>query len=256
MGLSAINEKSSAKKKILIVEDDDGVAEALSYNLQWNGYHVDSIADGAIALKTVQQEPPDLLILDIALPTMNGLDVCREVRRASGTKALPILMLTARGHEIDKEVGLDAGADDYVTKPFERHELLARVRALLRRSRFVAPDGSEPSKEEVVAAPDVKSEVIVIDHMKIDVTGRRLTCRGQEIDLTFRQFELLLYLIRNRGIVLTRDQLLQYVWGYDYVGDPRTLDVHIHWLRENIEDDPKHPYFIQTVRGIGYCFKA
>ena len=255
MGLSTTHERPSMKKKILIVEDDDGVAEALSYNLQWNGFQVDAIADGAVALKTVQQEPPDLLILDIALPTMNGLDVCREVRKAHSTKTLPILMLTARGHEIDKEVGLDAGADDYVTKPFERRELLARVRALLRRSRFVAPDRAEPSKEEA-KVPAVKPEVIVIEHMEIDVTGRRLTCRGQELDLTFRQFELLLYLVRNRGIVLERDQLLQYVWGYDYIGDPRTLDVHIHWLRESIEDDPKNPRFIQTVRGIGYCFKA
>ena len=231
-------------KKILIVEDDDVVTEAISYNLEWNGYQVEAAADGISALKIVQREPPDLIILDIALPKKNGLDLCREIRHAENTAKLPIIMLTARGSEIDKEVGLDAGADDYVTKPFQRSELLARVRALLRRSAY-NPEKKEAEQQSILTAGPVR----------IDLTGRNATCREKPLDLTYRQFELLVYLIRNRNVVLTRDQLLEYVWGYDYIGDPRTLDVHIHWLREFIEEDPKNPRFIQTVRGIGYCFR-
>ena len=231
-------------KKILIVEDDDVVTEAISYNLEWNGYQVEAAADGLSALKIVQREPPDLIILDIALPKKNGLDLCREIRHAENTAKLPIIMLTARGSEIDKEVGLDAGADDYVTKPFQRSELLARVRALLRRSAY------NPEKKETE-----QQSILIAGPVRIDLTGRNVTCREKPLDLTYRQFELLVYLIRNRNVVLTRDQLLEYVWGYNYTGDPRTLDVHIHWLREFIEEDPKNPRFIQTVRGIGYCFR-
>ncbi len=231
-------------KKILIVEDDDVVTEAISYNLEWNGYQVEAAADGLSALKLVQTEPPDLIILDIALPKKNGLELCRELRHTEQTAKLPIIMLTARGSEIDKEVGLDAGADDYVTKPFQRSELLARVRALLRRSAYT-PEKKEPEQQSILTAGPVR----------IDLTGRDASCRDKPLDLTYRQFELLVYLMRNRNVVLTRDQLLEYVWGYDYIGDPRTLDVHIHWLREFIEEDPKNPRFIQTVRGVGYCFR-
>ena len=231
-------------KRILIVEDDDVVTEAISYNLEWNGYQVEAAADGLSALRLVQKEPPDLIILDIALPKKNGLDLCREIRHAENTAKLPIIMLTARGSELDKEVGLDAGADDYVTKPFQRSELLARVRALLRRSAY-NPEKKEVEQQSNLAAGPVR----------IDLTGRNVTCRDKPLDLTYRQFELLVYLMRNRNVVLTRDQLLEYVWGYDYIGDPRTLDVHIHWLREFIEEDPKNPRFIQTVRGVGYCFR-
>lgn len=231
-------------KKILIVEDDDVVTEAISYNLEWNGYQVEAAADGLSALKLVQREPPDLIILDIALPKKNGLELCREIRHTEQTAKLPIIMLTARGSELDKEVGLDAGADDYVTKPFQRSELLARVRALLRRSAYT-PEKKETEQQSILTAGPVH----------IDLTGRNATCRDKPLDLTYRQFELLVYLVRNRNVVLTRDQLLEYVWGYDYIGDPRTLDVHIHWLREFIEEDPKNPRFIQTVRGVGYCFR-
>ncbi len=231
-------------KKILIVEDDEVVTEAISYNLEWNGYQVEAAADGLSALKLVQTEPPDLIILDIALPKKNGLELCRELRHTEQTAKLPIIMLTARGSEIDKEVGLDAGADDYVTKPFQRSELLARVRALLRRSAYT-PEKKEPEQQSILTAGPVR----------IDLTGRNAICRDKPLDLTYRQFELLVYLMRNRNVVLTRDQLLEYVWGYDYIGDPRTLDVHIHWLREFIEEDPKSPRFIQTVRGVGYCFR-
>ncbi len=232
-------------KKILIVEDDDVVTEAISYNLEWNGYQVEAATDGLSALRLVQKEPPDLIILDIALPKKNGLDLCRELRHAQNTANLPILMLTARGSEADKEVGLDAGADDYVTKPFQRSELLARVRALLRRAAY-KPETKDidPQQLQLVAGP-----------VSIDLTGRSVICRGKTLDVTYRQFELLVYLIRNRKIVLTRDKLLEYVWGDEYIGDPRTLDVHIHWLREFIEEDPKNPRFIQTIRGVGYCFR-
>ncbi len=243
-------------KKILIVEDDDVVAEALTYNLEWNGYQVIKSVDGASALKLVQEEAPDLLILDIALPKKNGLDLCRELRRTHNTAKLPIIMLTARGSELDKEIGLDAGADDYITKPFQRNELLARVRALLRRVSYPPLEKSGVATHEENGPKDGQQHAILqAGPVEIDLTGRRVTCRGRLLELTFRQFELLAYLIRNQGIVLTRDQLLSYVWGYDYSGDPRTLDVHIHWLREYIEEDPKNPQFIQTVRGIGYCFR-
>jgi len=232
-------------KKILIVEDDDVVTEAISYNLEWNGYQVEAAADGLSALKLVQKEPPDLIILDIALPKKNGLDLCREIRQTHTTAKLPILMLTARGSEADKEVGLDAGADDYVTKPFQRSELLARVRALLRRAAYT------PEKKEA----EQSSSQLVAGPVCVDLTGRSVSCRGKILEVTYRQFELLVCLIRNRNVVLTRDKLLEYVWGYEYIGDPRTLDVHIHWLREFIEEDPKNPRFIQTIRGVGYCFR-
>jgi two-component system alkaline phosphatase synthesis response regulator PhoP len=248
------------KNKILLVEDDDIVAEAVTYNLIWDGFQVSTVVDGASALKSVKEELPDLVILDIALPLMNGLEVCRELRKASNTATLPIIMLTARGREIDKEAGLDAGADDYVTKPFERRELLARVRAVLRRAQYapVLPGGQVALDEPEVSEspPPPKEPPLVAGPLMIDLAGRSVTCRDKQLDLTYRQFELITYLVRNRGIVLTRDQLLAHVWGRDYEGvDPRTLDVHIHWLREFIEEDPRNPRFIETVRGIGYRFR-
>jgi DNA-binding response OmpR family regulator len=245
------------KHKILLVEDDDIVAEAVSYNLMWNGYEVDTVVDGVSALKRVKEGSPDLVILDIALPHMNGLEVCRELRRASGTATLPIIMLTARGREIDKEAGLDAGADDYMTKPFERRELLARVRAVLRRAQY-APHQRPVREDRIEEQPEPTPVVppLVAGPVTIDLTGRRVTCNGKELDLTYLQFELLTYLVRNRGIVLTRAQLLHHVWGHDHDDkEQRTLDVHIHWLREFIEEDPKNPRFIETIRGTGYRFR-
>jgi DNA-binding response OmpR family regulator len=242
------------KDRILLVEDDDIVAEAVTYNLMWNGFQVSTVVDGVSALKMVQEEPPDLVILDIALPHLNGLEVCREIRKASSTASLPIIMLTARGREIDKEAGLDAGADDYITKPFARHELLARVRAVLRRAHK-SVDSRPASSLPISDFPTPAKEEITIGSLYIDLAGRCVTNNGKEVILTYRQFELLAYLVRNRGIVLTRDQLLNHIWGYDYDGDPRTLDVHIHWLREFLEEDPKNPHLIETVRGIGYRFR-
>ena len=241
-------------RKILVVDDEAVLVEAIAYNLQQAGYQVITAADGASALEAARREQPDLLVLDIMLPEVDGLEVCRQLRREQTTATLPILMLTARGDEIDKVVGLEVGADDYVTKPFGRRELLARVRALLRRADY-------PSASDEVSAGQAGSEVpranreLLAGPIRIDLAGRRVNCRGQNIDLQPKQFDLLAYLVRNRGTVLTRDQLLHNVWGYDYAGDTRTVDVHVRWLREKIEEDPATPRLIQTVRGVGYCFR-
>ncbi len=191
------------------------------------------------------------------LPEMDGLEVCRQLRREKNTATTPIMMLTAKGDEIDKVVGLEVGADDYVTKPFGRRELLARVRALLRRAEY-APAGAveerAPQEQAVSEVPRANRE-LVAGPLRIDLAGRRVFCRGQEFELQPKQFDLLAFLVRNRGTVLTRDQLLHNVWGYDYAGDTRTVDVHIRWLREKIEEDPANPRLIQTVRGVGYAFR-
>jgi DNA-binding response OmpR family regulator len=236
-------------RKILVVDDEMVLVETIAYNLEQAGYRVITAADGDSALQVAHRETPDLIILDIMLPEMDGLEVCRQLRRESNTAATPIMMLTAKGDEIDKVVGLEVGADDYVTKPFGRRELLARVRALLRRTDYSPPaaeasNGDPRSHRELTAGP-----------LRIDLDGRRVYCRGQELALQPKQFELLAYLVRNRGTVLTRDQLLHNVWGYDYAGDTRTVDVHVRWLREKLEEDPANPRLIQTVRGVGYCFR-
>ncbi|GHO86804.1 response regulator transcription factor [Dictyobacter formicarum] len=246
-------------RKILVVDDEAVLIEAIAYNLEQSGYQVVTAMDGMSALEMARKEHPDLIVLDIMLPGMDGLEVCRQLRREDRTAAVPIIMLTAKGEEIDKVVGLEVGADDYVTKPFGRRELLARVRALLRRVDYpvvqeerttpqdAATDngGIIPPRSELVAGP-----------LRIDQAGRRVNCRGQDLDLQPKQFDLLTYLVRNRGTVLTRDQLLHNVWGYDYAGDTRTVDVHVRWLREKLEEDPASPKLIQTVRGVGYVFRS
>jgi DNA-binding response OmpR family regulator len=241
-------------RKILVVDDEQVLVETMAYNLEQAGYLVTTAADGSTALEAARRETPDLIILDIMLPEMDGLEVCRQLRRESSTAMTPIMMLTAKGDEIDKVVGLEVGADDYVTKPFGRRELLARVRALLRRADYPSASddhaAQEPSGE--VARPNRE---LVAGPLRIDLAGRRVNCRGQDLELQPKQFDLLTYLVRNRGTVLTRDQLLQNVWGYDYVGDTRTVDVHVRWLREKLEEDPANPRLIQTVRGVGYCFR-
>ena len=241
-------------RKILVVDDEAVLVETIAYNLEQAGYQVITAADGASALQAAHREVPDLIILDIMLPEMDGLEVCRQLRRESGTATTPIMMLTAKGDEIDKVVGLEVGADDYVTKPFGRRELLARVRALLRRADYVPLAGEQPTNETKNEVPRANRE-LVAGPLRIDLAGRRVNCRGQELDLQPKQFELLTYLVRNRGTVLTRDQLLHNVWGYDYTGDTRTVDVHVRWLREKLEEDPANPRLIQTVRGVGYCFR-
>lgn len=239
--------------KILVVDDELVLLETIAYNLEQEGYRVFTAADGASALEAAHREKPDLIILDLMLPVIDGLEVCRQLRREDDMAHTLILMLTAKSEEIDKVVGLEVGADDYVTKPFGRHELLARVRALLRRLNKV----SAPSEEGAgVGHKEARRpRILEIGPLRLDVDGRQVHCRGQEIELQPKQFELLKYLMQNRGTVLTRDQLLQNVWGYDYVGDTRTVDVHVRWLREKLEEDPANPRLIQTVRGVGYCFR-
>lgn len=241
-------------RKILVVDDEAVLVETLAYNLEQAGYQVMTAADGASALDVARREKPDLIILDLMLPEMDGLEVCRQLRRESSTAITPILMLTAKGEEIDKVVGLEVGADDYVTKPFGRREILARVRALLRRAEYTPAPEEQPAQEPQQEVPRTTRE-LAVGPLRIDLAGRRVNCRGQDLELQPKQFDLLTYLVRNRGTVLTRDQLLHNVWGYDYAGDTRTVDVHVRWLREKLEEDPANPKLIQTVRGVGYAFR-
>ncbi len=241
-------------RKILVVDDEAVLLETMAYNLEQAGYQVITVSDGASALEAARRESPDLIILDIMLPEMDGLEVCRLLRRENSTATTPIMMLTAKSDEIDKVVGLEVGADDYVTKPFGRRELLARVRALLRRAEYVPASKERSEAEDEHEVVRARRE-LVAGPLRIDLAGRRVICRGHELELQPKQFDLLTYLVRNRGTVLTRDLLLQNVWGYDYVGDTRTVDVHIRWLREKLEEDPANPRLIQTVRGVGYRFQ-
>lgn len=244
-------------RKILVVDDEPVLVETIAYNLKQAGFQVTTALDGSSGLEAARREKPDLIILDIMLPEMDGLEVCRQLRREGPTSTTPIMMLTARGEEIDKVVGLEVGADDYVTKPFGRRELLARVRALLRRSEYApAYEGQNGQQNSTgVGEPRRSDRELLAGPIRIDLAGRRVNCRGKDLELQPKQFDLLAYLVRNRGTVLTRDQLLHNVWGYDYAGDTRTVDVHVRWLREKIEQDPADPKLIQTVRGVGYCFR-
>jgi DNA-binding response OmpR family regulator len=223
--------------KILVVEDDTGLREALAFNLLHEGYTVLSATNGLQAIEVARREQPAVVILDLMLPDLDGLSVCRSLRREPDTAEVAILILTARTGEVDKIVGLETGADDYLTKPFSLGELLARVRAMLRRARSTAP-------RDVLHAGD----------LTLDLITRRAVRHNQELALTPKEFSLLAELMRHRGAVLSRDLLLDRVWGYDFFGDTRTVDVHVRWLREKIESDPAHPTRIQTVRGLGYRF--
>jgi two-component system, OmpR family, response regulator len=229
-----------ADKKILIVEDDATLNGILQYNLKNEGYTVFSVSDGAQALDSAKNNQPDLILLDVMLPTMNGFEVCRILRQSSD---VPILILTAKDDEIDKVVGLDLGADDYITKPFKMRELLARVRALLRRSGITASHNHTPSET-----------IIKFNDLEIDTLRHKASLKGNILELTPKEFDLLTFLAQNKGIVFNREQLLEKVWGYDYPGDTRTVDVHIRWLRQKIENDPDKPSTLITIRGIGYRF--
>jgi len=224
---------------ILLVEDEPILADTLRYNLEHEGYAVLVAGDGVKALELARQKQPDLLILDVMLPRLDGFSVCRILR---GESDLPIIMLTARQDEIDRIAGLELGADDYVVKPFSLGELLARVRAILRRGRR----GDADMQREVLQASD----------LKVDTGSRRVWRGNGETTLSAKEFDLLVCLMRNRGLALSRDLLLERVWGYDFLGDSRTVDVHVRWLREKIEPDPSQPVFIHTVRGTGYRFEA
>lgn len=226
---------------ILVVEDETNVLETLAYNLSEEGYQVLTAADGEEALELMRSQRPDLIVLDIMLPKLDGLSVCRMVRKDPEVAHIPIIMLTARGTQGDKMIGLDSGADDYITKPFGLGEFLARVRAVLRRT----PTQQHIEREELVAGD-----------LRVDLTARRIYRGNVEVRLSHKEFELLTELMRNQGAVLSRDLLLTRVWDYDYYGDKRTVDVHIRWLREKIEEDPSNPTRIVTVRGVGYRFEG
>ncbi len=224
-------------KKILVVDDEKPIAEILRYTLEQEGYLVSVAYDGDEALQLLRREQPALVLLDVMLPKKDGFAVCREIRASSN---VPIIMLTAKDTELDKVLGLELGADDYVTKPFSSREVVARVRAQLRR----AQSGSKETGE-TLACQD-----LVVD------TGRMEVYRnGASIDLTYREYLLLVYLMRNAGYVIRREKLLEEVWGYDFFGDERTVDVTIRRLREKIEDDPSQPKLIKTKRGVGYFIR-
>jgi DNA-binding response OmpR family regulator len=222
--------------KILAVEDDANLLATLEYNLRREGHDVVTASDGEQALTVARGEKPDLIILDIMLPGLSGFEICRILRKETN---VPILMLTAKVDETDKIVGLEIGADDYVTKPFSMRELTARVSAMLRRSRMAE-----------IQPPDVR--LMRIGDIQIDTGRHSVTLREATLELTPKEFELLAFLAKNKGLVFTREQLLEKVWGYDFAGDTRTVDVHIRWLRQKIEADPARPRYLITVRGTGY----
>ncbi len=237
--------------KVLIVEDDPTLLETLEYNLKRQGYEVYTAADGRIALEVARRERPDALVLDVMLPGLDGFEVCRTLRREM---SVPILMLTARADEVDKIVGLEVGADDYLTKPFSMRELVARLKALLRRVRLIREELSIERVEP--GAADAPGEILTFEDLTIDLTRREVTRQGELLHLKPKEYELLVFLARNRGIVLSRDLILERVWGWDYDGGSRTVDVHVRWLREKIEPDAANPTRIVTVRGIGYRFEG
>ena len=251
--------EAGSGQKVLIVEDEPSLVDTLEYSLARQGYEVRTATDGAKALEIARKEQPDLVVLDVMLPSLDGFEVCRILRQEM---SVPILMLTARTDEVDKIVGLEVGADDYMTKPFSMRELTARVKALLRRVRLVREemvsedkgDGTGPGGFPQPGAPP--SERLVFDDLIIDLGRREMTYRGQLFHLKPKEFDLLVFLARNRGIVLSRDLILERVWGWDYDGGSRTVDVHVRWLREKIEADASNPTRIVTVRGIGYRFEG
>ncbi|MEH7414029.1 response regulator YycF [Neobacillus drentensis] len=230
------------EKKILVVDDEKPIADILQFNLKKEGYIVYCAYDGNEAIQLVEEIQPDLILLDIMLPLRDGMEVCREVRKKY---EMPIIMLTAKDSEIDKVLGLELGADDYVTKPFSTRELIARVKANLRRHN------------QILAQPDAENETneIEVGSLVIHPDAYVVSKRGETIELTHREFELLYYLAQHIGQVMTREHLLQTVWGYDYYGDVRTVDVTVRRLREKIEDSPSHPTWIVTRRGVGYYLR-
>jgi DNA-binding response OmpR family regulator len=223
--------------KILLVEDDATMRKTLAYNLTKEGYQVTETGDGSEALDLARAQSPDLIVLDVMLPGLDGLSVCRILRNESD---VPIVMLTARSGEVDRIVGLELGADDYIVKPFSLGEFLARVRAVLRR----------------VPSERVVTDKLESDDLTVDLIARRVTRDSDELHLTHKEFDLLAALMRNKGAVLSRDLLLERVWGYEYNGGTKTVDVHIRWLREKIEEEPSAPRRIVTVRGVGYRFEG
>lgn len=229
--------------RILLVEDEDSIAEPLAYLLEREGYKVRTAPDGRAALEDFSQGSFDLVLLDLMLPHVSGTEVCREIRQ---TSEVPIIMLTAKDTEIDIVVGLELGADDYITKPYSSRELLARVRAMLRRSEVQRDEGPETTFVE---------DTLIEGHgITLNSERHEVHVRGERIQMPLREFELLGMLMRNQGRVLTRGQLIDRVWGSDYFGDTKTLDVHVKRIRARIEENPKQPQIVHTVRGVGYRF--
>ncbi|AWK51297.1 DNA-binding response regulator [Clostridium beijerinckii] len=228
-----------AKEKILIVDDEEHIVELLKFNLLNAGYDVYTANDGIEAVKIAKAEKPNLMLLDLMLPGIDGFDVCKEIKRDNEMKKTSIIMLTAKGEELDKILGLELGADDYITKPFSVRELLARVKAVLRRTSSVN---------------ETEDDVYDSQNLKVDFERHEVCVNGKKIDLTLKEFELLQILIKNRGKILKREILLDKIWGYEYIGETRTVDVHIRYLRKKIEEDDKNPRFIETIRGVGYRF--
>ena len=237
-------------EKVLVVEDETTLLETLTYNLARNGYEVATAANGYEALEVARQEEPDLIVLDVMLPGLDGFEVCRIVRKEMN---VPILMLTARDDEVDKVVGLEVGADDYMTKPFSMRELLARVKAQLRRVRLVREEVSAASEQATTVETD---EPLHFGNLTIDMARREVRLDGEPLRLRPKEYDLLLFLARNRGIALSRDLILDRVWGWEHEVASRTVDVHIRWLREKIEPDPGNARRIVTIRGIGYRFEG
>ena len=227
--------------KILIVEDESSFSEAISFLLGKEGFETDVAENGRAALELFKASAYDLVLLDLMIPEVSGIDVCRAIRT---TSMVPIIMLTAKDSEVDKVVGLELGADDYVTKPYSSRELVARIKAVLRRGTTESMDA------------DSNSAIQSAGNIRMDVERHQVTVNGTLINLPLKEFELLEFLMRNTGRVLTRGQLIDRVWGGDYYGDTKTLDVHIKRLRSKIEEDPANPQLIQTIRGLGYKFEA
>lgn len=226
-----------AEKKILIVDDEDHIRELLKFNLEKNGYVVYMANDGLNGLKLAREKQVDLILLDLMLPGMDGFEVCKEIRRDNIISNVPIIMLTAKSEEIDKILGLELGADDYITKPFSIRELSARIKALLRRSNV-----------------KYDNEILRFGNITLNLQTREVLRHGKKLDFTLKEFEVLKLLIQNKGKILTREILLDKIWGYEYVGETRTVDVHIRHIRKKIEEDDKKPIYIQTIRGVGYKF--
>ena len=236
-------------EKILVVDDEISLQETVAYNLKKQGYDVQTTGDGAEALELARELQPDLIILDVMLPGLDGFEICRILRREMTT---PVLMLTARDDEIDRVVGLEVGADDYMAKPFSMRELIARVKAMLRRVRLIREEVSEAEAGE--GKP--KQEVLEFGNLRIDITRREITVNGEVVAFKPKEYELLTFLAQHQGQVLSREFILERVWGWDFIGDSRTVDVHVRWLREKIENDPANPRRIITVRGAGYRFEG
>jgi len=235
-------------EKILVVDDEISLQETLAYNLRKQGYEVSTTGNGEEALELAREINPNLIILDVMLPGLDGFEICRILRQEMST---PVLMLTARDDEIDRVVGLEVGADDYLAKPFSMRELIARVKAMLRRVRLIREEIDQGGE-----ATPTKSESLEFDNLRIDMTRREITVDDEVTPFKPKEYELLTFFGKHQGQVLSREFILERVWGWDFIGDSRTVDVHVRWLREKIEKDPANPRRIITVRGAGYRFEG